>query len=47
MVFQHVTYEDGRIEWQVCTGDTCVSGPKGEDETGWMELEYNLEELQS
>lgn len=33
VVFQHMTYEDGRIVWQVCTGDACVNGPKGEDAT--------------
>ncbi|KAK8385575.1 hypothetical protein O3P69_016384 [Scylla paramamosain] len=28
VVFQHTTYEDGCVDWQLCTGDVCVSGPK-------------------
>lgn len=34
VVFQHITYEDGHIDWQVCTGDVCVNGAKSKDEAG-------------
>lgn len=28
VVFQHATYEDGVVEWQLCTGDKCFMGNK-------------------
>lgn len=29
VVFQHTTFENGCVDWKVCTGDVCVNGSKG------------------
>ena len=28
-VFQHATYEDGIVSWQLCTGSKCFTGNRG------------------
>lgn len=29
VVFQHATFENGSVEWQLCAGDKCFMGNKG------------------
>lgn len=43
VVFQHATFEDGRIVWQVCTDDACINGPK----EGVLELPDDILQLGS